>query len=303
MNDLSHLKHTGPLSVAVTDFEPFPAISNEDWLGRLLHHITVGGVTAIWHQCVPRWAMKERRVGDDMLFYITRGHGTAWVEGRKFELKPGICAHFPRGKRHAATHDPKNPIHVISVHYTATVFESLTLPELLQFPDFFDLRGDKRMDMMFQAACREYALRPAGYERGLEALILRILLRLIREYSTGMTLDAHESKVADLLRLLPALETIRKNLNQPIFIAELARATGFSEAQFRRVFLRSTGATPVQYLRRVRMERACQLLRQTDQTVDRIAGEVGYAEPAFFAHSFKKLIGISPGRYRSTHEL
>src|SRR5262245_39518014 len=107
MSRISDLIHTGPLSNAVEDFEPFPPISREEWLGRLLEQITVGGVTAIWHRCAPGWAMKERRVSDDMLFYITLGHGTAWVEGRKFELKPGICAHFPRGSRHAAAHDAK----------------------------------------------------------------------------------------------------------------------------------------------------------------------------------------------------
>ena len=63
------------------------------------------------------------------------------------------------------------------------------------------------------------------------------------------------------------------------------------------------GMLPVQYQRQLRIERARQLLRQTNQTVAAIAAEVGYAETAFFAHTFKKLVGLAPGQYRQSHEL
>ena len=60
------------------------------------------------------------------------------------------------------------------------------------------------------------------------------------------------------------------------------------------------GVPPVQYLQRIRFEHACHLLRQTDLTVAAIAPAVGYADPAFFAHTFKRLIGLPPGQYRRT---
>lgn len=303
MAKFPHLAQSGSLSVAKEDFAPFPSKLGGDWLERLMEEITVRHVSAIHHRCKPHWRMVERRVLDDMFFYITHGQGEARVEDRKVVLAPGVCAHFRRGLRHSATTDPKDPIHVIALHYTATVFESLTLPELLNFPDAFDLARDKKAEAMFHDSCREYALRPAGYQRGLEAVMVRLLFHLIREHGDRLNPQTNEVKLADLRRLLPALEAMGKNLSKAVFIPDLARLTGFSEAQFRRVFQRTMGVSPVQRLRSIRMERACQLLRQTDQTVEAIASEVGYAEPAFFAHSFKKLIGISPGRYRSTHEL
>lgn len=54
----------------------------------------------------------------------------------------------------------------------------------------------------------------------------------------------------------------------------------------------------VQHLRRIGMGRACQLLRHSDQTIDWIVSEVGHAKTALFAHSFKKMIGVSPDKYR-----
>lgn len=268
-----------------------------------MEEISVHGVTAIHHECRPQWKMATRRLRDDMFFFITRGKGKALVEGRPVALRAGVCAHFRRGQPHSATTEAQDPIHVIALHYTATVFGTLTLPELLKFPDYFQLTGDKRIEAMFHEACREYALHPTGYERGLEALVLRILLHLLRNHGSFLNQQLQEVKLADLQRLLPAIELIRKSLRDPASIPDLARATGLSDAQFRRVFHRTMGVSPVQYQRRVRMERACELLRHTDEKIEKIAEEVGYAEPAFFAHSFKKLIGVTPGRYRSTHEL
>lgn len=303
MSESRPLFEPTPLNVPRLNFEPFPPISNEAWLSRLMERITVRGVTAIHHRCTTLWRMAERRVGDDMLFYITQGRGKALIEGRECALTPGVAASFRRGTPHSATTDPRNPIHVISLHYTATVFGTLTLPELLRFPDSFLLADDKRVDAMFHEACREYALRPAGHERGLEALTLRILLHLIRHHGAFLENRPPELKLADLRRLLPAVEKIRGELREPAVIPDLARAAGLSEAQFRRVFHRTMGVSPVQYQRRVRMERACELLRHTDQKIEKIAEEVGYVEPAFFAHTFKRLIGVTPGRYRRTHEL
>jgi transcriptional regulator GlxA family with amidase domain len=192
---------------------------------------------------------------------------------------------------------------MISLHYSAMAFESLTLPALLNFPDVLRLGGDEEIKALLLEACREHALRPAGHKRSLEALVVRLLVRILHNHADWLRTPPPESKLADLRRLLPALETIQTNLANPLAVPALARRSGFSESQFRRVFLRTMGLLPVQYQRQVCLERACQLLRQTDKTVDAIATEVGYAETAFFAHTFKKLIGLAPGQYRATREL
>lgn len=290
-------------NVVKTNYPGYPDLPERDWLAGLLDQLVVTGVTAIHYRCTPRWYMQERALPDDMFFYITKGRATVRIDGRDHLLRPGDCAHFCRGIRHSATTRADDPIHVVALHYTAAVFESLTLPALLQFPAVLPLAGDVEVEQMFLEACREYALQPVGERRGLEALTLRLLLHLLRHHGRHMRWHAHEARLADLRRLMPVLEILRTRLSEPIFIPELAKAAGLSVAQFRRVFQRAIGCAPVEQLRRLRMERACELLRQTEQTVETIAGEVGYAEPAFFARSFKSLIGAPPGQYRRQREL
>jgi AraC-like DNA-binding protein len=268
------------------DFEPFSVRSNEEWLIRTLDQLSVQGVTAVWYQCQPTWTLRERRIQDDMFLYVTKGRLHIRAEGREAVLFRGDSAHFRRGSPHSAATQPKHPTHIISFHYSATVFESLTLPELLDFPDVFHFGDDRVIGALLEEACREYYLRPAGYRRATEALAMRLLFRVIHMHGGWLRTPKSESKLADVRRLLPALESIRTELAQPLAIHELARRSSLSESQFRRVFRRTMGMLPVQYQRQVRMERACQLLRQTDLKVDSIAGQIGYAETAFFSHSF-----------------
>ena len=66
-------------------------------------------------------------------------------------------------------------------------------------------------------------------------------------------------------------------------------------------FKKDTGMTFREYLLKVRIEKACFLLRNSNMTVNNIAGTVGYTEPAFFYKTFRKEIGLTPDDYRKKH--
>jgi AraC-like DNA-binding protein/mannose-6-phosphate isomerase-like protein (cupin superfamily) len=270
------------------------------WFEPILREMRIYGVTAWRHICGPDWVIPERVSADDMFLYIIQGYGRMMVEDRRYVLRPGHCVHFRRQVPHRMSHDPSRPFVVVTLHYTATVLESLTLPELIGFPDYFNIREDPWLGQQFQEVLDEEIRKPVGYERGVEALVMRILLHLIRTKRYRATMRPQRAHVRhdDLLRLRPALLRMRSKLAQPDSLTKLARQVGLSPAQFRRIFVRALRTTPVQYQRRLRMERASRLLRTSTLTVEAIAGEVGYAEPAFFAKTFKRLMGLSPGKFR-----
>ena len=281
-----------------TNFAPFPARSSADWLARLLDPVQTTGVSAVALQCAQNWTLPHRRIDDDMFLFVTSGHLLVETDGRRSELRRGDCVHFRRGDWHNAAADPREELALISFHYTARVFQSLTLPQVLNFPDVFRLGKDRVVHHLMDEACRLYIFEPAGYRRALEALAGVFLFRLIHQHGGWLRAAPPESRLADLRRLLPALELLRTELKDPPAIPRLAKCCGLSESQFRRVFQRAVGTLPVRYQRRLRMESACRLLRQTDHTVEAIAAEIGYSETAFFAHTFKRLIGVPPGQYR-----
>ena len=292
-----------PRNQALRDFASSPDPGRlREWLESALDRIAVDRVSAIHHVCLPEWQMGPRRIGDDLFFHVTGGSGWTVVEGRRHRLAAGVCAHFRRGALHSAGHDPRRPLRVVALHYTARLFDSLTVPQALGFPDVFHLGSERVVDALFRQACREDALRPPGFARGLEALVTRILLHLVRQHGAAIVVPGRCPGIGNLGRLLPALDAMQKRHAEPIPIVTYARLAGWSEPQFRRVFHRAMGTSPVQHLVRLRMKRACWLLLHTSQTVEAISSTLGYAEVAFFARLFRREMGTTPGGYRRFQE-
>jgi AraC family transcriptional activator of mtrCDE len=82
-------------------------------------------------------------------------------------------------------------------------------------------------------------------------------------------------------------------------IDRLAREARMSRATFLRRFSRSAGTTPGQFLARVRMMTAADLLISTDLSVSAVAASVGYQSESSFSRAFRSEIGPSPGRFRA----
>lgn len=85
--------------------------------------------------------------------------------------------------------------------------------------------------------------------------------------------------------------------------AEMAAAAGLPPRTFTRRFRRATGYAPLDYLQRLRIEEAKQLLERSDLPADEIAAEVGWEDPAHFRRVFRRLAGVTPGAYRQRHRL
>ncbi|MFF1353602.1 GlxA family transcriptional regulator [Streptomyces sp. NPDC058297] len=89
-------------------------------------------------------------------------------------------------------------------------------------------------------------------------------------------------------------------LAEPLTLAELAAHDAVSVRTYSRRFREETGLTPIQWLTQRRVDRARELLEQTDHTVDRIAAEAGFGTGASLRAHFQAGLGVSPGAYRVT---
>lgn len=93
------------------------------------------------------------------------------------------------------------------------------------------------------------------------------------------------------------------NLHAPTPIArwKLAQAVNLSEDYLTRIFHRETGFSPWEYLSRFRILLAAERLLNTDESVNEVALATGFQDQAYFCRVFKKIHGIPPGKYRSSH--
>ena len=116
-------------------------------------------------------------------------------------------------------------------------------------------------------------------------------------------LSAHR-KGAESVKFNPAVSLaekyLRENFCDPnISLISAARHVGMSPAHFSTVFSQTTGRSFISSLTALRIGKAKELLRGTNMRLADIAMEIGYNEPNYFSHVFRKLEGITPKEYRS----
>ena len=97
-----------------------------------------------------------------------------------------------------------------------------------------------------------------------------------------------------------AKEYIEKNFsNGELSLNRIAAHIGVSPSYFSSIFKQETGTTFVEYLTKVRIDKACELLRCTNSRTAEIGEQVGYSDPHYFSATFKKVMGQSPKDYRA----
>ena len=83
-----------------------------------------------------------------------------------------------------------------------------------------------------------------------------------------------------------------------LMLQDVARAVNMSNSRFSTVFAQQSGKTFTEYLTGLRLNRARELLRETEKKASDIAFEVGYNDAHYFSYLFKKNLGLTPSEYR-----
>jgi AraC family transcriptional regulator len=97
-----------------------------------------------------------------------------------------------------------------------------------------------------------------------------------------------------------ALTYIDTHLESRLDVPMLAKLVSFSKSHFSRAFKQSLGLPPMMYVKMRRIERAKALMTSTNQQLTEIALVCGFADQSHLNRSFRKVIGVSPGRWRRT---
>jgi transcriptional regulator GlxA family with amidase domain len=101
-------------------------------------------------------------------------------------------------------------------------------------------------------------------------------------------------------KLRKIVELMADNLDEPYSAVQLAKSAGLSVRQVERLFLRHLSVTPGRYYMRLRLERARELLRQTNMPILDIAIATGFTSHSYFAQSYRLQFGRPPSEERRT---
>jgi LacI family transcriptional regulator len=115
--------------------------------------------------------------------------------------------------------------------------------------------------------------------------------------------ERHSTELVEMEdRLIPdALRFIEQHIQEPIQVADVARAVCCGRRTLEKRFSQLLERSPHEEIRRMRIRRACELLRETDTIIEVLAGSCGYSARDRFNAAFKKEMNMTPSQYRKQY--
>ena len=228
---------------------------------------------------------------DYYLIYIEQGALDVVLNGSTYTAQSGSALLFPPHCHYKYTFHGDHPLSYLWAHFTGSYAGRFlnecgfgSLPCILHsqpnikipraFDTLFDIYGSRAPLQQQRLACH------------LEDILLCI---------------AAESNHTDTLRsLAKSLEYIHTFYGKALKIPELAKMESLSNSRYITVFKECMGMTPSQYVIDLRINVACDLLKNHTMSVKAVAACVGYDDPQFFSKLFKKRTGMSPKSYKES---
>jgi len=247
-------------------------------------------------RCEPGWSWHARPLANHLLWYVLDGAGHLRLAGHDRELAPGTGVVFEPGDEPVAGHDPRRRLLIFGMHFEALAPDAeapdAEPPDDVAPPDRWCRVRDQELAAALARRCDLSYRRGDPLGRRQSQLCLEQLLCLLWEDSIHPAPGPADAALDEITHV------IRQDPGRRRTVAELASRVALSRAQFTRRFTAHTGLPPARYMIRARVDRARQLLTETNLSATQVAGLLGYTDLAHFSRQYKRHTGHPPGRDR-----
>lgn len=193
--------------------------------------------------------------------------------------------------------------HFVEIRIAAHFVECIARETLDKDPEQFELLCEFRMrDPQLEAIAlmllTELQQENSSSNLYIESLSNVLAVHLLRHHTTAkLHVPIYEGGLSPR-QLVQVLDYINDHLDREIKLADLAALLDMSQFHFCHLFKKAIAVTPYQYLLTQRIERAKQLLKQTDQPIMEIALQCGFNSHSHLSKQFRQITGITPTAYR-----
>lgn len=254
-------------------------------------------VTAIGYYPHAAFHDRERKSGSNqyILLYCTAGTGTVKIKGKVYNLSPNYFIILPRNIAHQYFSTKDDPWTIYWVHFAGESADLLySRYHELETEPIFSAYDESRIEKFEQI----FNLLEESFEmRNLEIVNIS-LFDFISNFIYGREINPPglgSDKISD------SISFMKKNIHLKYSVLQLAQQQNLSVTHYSRMFRTKTGNSPNQYFSELKVQKSCQYLYFTDRSIKEICAELGFDDPYYFSRLFKKLMGVSPAKYKSQH--
>lgn len=160
--------------------------------------------------------------------------------------------------------------------------------------------NSEEIDQLYNKMYKEYTNRETGYIEILRAYVIELLVIIFRIYKKQSGVS-HQTESDKKHLIEKAIIYMKDNYDKDLKLEDLSMMSFFSRNYFCRLFKETTGVTVVEFIQKIRIQQACSLLKETNNTITSIANQVGYGNIKFFGELFKRYTGKTPSAYRKQY--
>ena len=236
------------------------------------------------------------------------GFGILTLDEQNYPYEPGMISVIPRNYPHTTNSEEGtksfweylflDPEQIIRAIYPENEIIQKNMLDLVnktaifgkseQYP-FLTGIADEIMDEMRQKG--------DFYTEAIQGLLSAFVFETARANKEGKDV-AYSSTPGRITPIAHSLTYVNEHFGEEIKVDTLAEECSMSETHFRRVFSEQMNMTPVEYINMVRIQRACEYMKKSDESMNSIAFRCGFITPSTFNRNFKKLIGVSPYQWK-----
>jgi len=271
-------------------------------LSDILSSLKATGSVYFCDYLAPPWQLDYQGEDRAMFHLVRRGRCKLEILGRSEWLETGDFVFISPGVDHSVMPQrPDDPQTLLLCGYCH--FEAIENDVLLRaLPDFVLMRSDEMAQWPWlvrtlEHLSAEYMSQAPGSQLTVNKLTEVLLVQLLRA-DFGRSGDSGLIAALGDQRIARAMNAIHANPAQPWTIESAAEVATLSRSGFARKFKELLGVGFFDYLTRLRMRKARDLLKTTSLPVSRIAERAGYQSDLSFVKAFKRLHGQTPRAFR-----
>lgn len=241
---------------------------------------------------------------------ILSGTGEYHVEQQVYPVTSGDILLFNNTERHGLWNTGKQPLVNASLEFEPRfvwgnlpyLFDRALLNVFFQRSEHFSHKLDRRhpafaaLQQQFRTMRDLFEHNPPHAEMLAHIRLLNILADLMLYYPN--TVSGSSVQHRPPAGMEQVLQYIRQHYQEPISLATLASIVNINQSYFSQLFRECNGMGPKEYIVKVRIAAAANLLKSSDRVILDIAESCGFNSPSNFYSTFKRITGQSPAQYR-----
>lgn len=162
------------------------------------------------------------------------------------------------------------------------------------------VRNDKEVLRCIIRMIEEYYTKKIGFELAIKAQIYDLIVLLLRGHTKKIyDEEGFQSRRETLLHFRKVIDFMDHNFTEKIDLNRLSNIAGISVGHFCRLFKQITGVSAIDYVNKLRINKAVELIKNSDLNMTEIAMNCGFSDSNYFSRIFKKHERISPTHMRN----